>query len=662
MKTMADGTGKDEARPHSGKARRSSVKTSQAIRLLDRIISGDPWRQTAALVLAMVLAVVLGGFTVWYTCRCCGWDGQLTIGGKSCEGVGGGIWWALLHSIDTGFLEGEAGPDAAGLRPLAISLALFGWLVMNGLLIAVLVNWYERRGRNVRQGRVRYHLADGHQVILGWNSMGPSTVEALRRRGSARIAILSLADAEEVRQQIEAMRSATDCPSPPRTPDIFYGPFDAEAELRTLNIAAASRVVILGDAHVRGSDSRNLQTAIRIGHLRREMGLAERTPVSVYIADLRTHDIIQEVDVIDDVGNSIQLHPINFCEEWARRLWCVIPASNCAQAYAPLAHCDLDGIPGRRFVHLVVIGFGQMGQAVALQAARIAHYGTGRPTRITVVDCALTACRERFESHCGIGEIPDTEFDFVAASAESERVRSLLTGAAEDEAQVLTVAVCLSDPDAAMSTALSLPMAVRNGDIPILVRQETRSGLSTLADRIRARRMWKDMRFFGMLEDCLGLGERQDTIPRAIHAAYVAQARAEGWFKPDKPQFREWEDLPERYRWSNRYQADAFFERLRAFGYEPVPDAHGTPYHFPLVELEQMAEAEHDRWWAERLLAGWTLGDRNDDLLKHPNLVAYSQLSDTIREYDRDAIRNMPVLLREHLGLTLRRDGKGDRI
>ena len=44
-------------------------------------------------------------------------------------------------------------------------------------------------------------------------------------------------------------------------------------------------------------------------------------------------------------------------------------------------------VPGNsRTVHIIVLGFGRMGQSVALQVAKTAHYANGKQARITVID------------------------------------------------------------------------------------------------------------------------------------------------------------------------------------------------------------------------------------------------------------------------------------
>ncbi len=46
----------------------------------------------------------------------------------------------------------------------------------------------------------------------------------------------------------------------------------------------------------------------------------------------------------------------------------------------------------------------------------------------------------------------------------------------------------------------------------------------------------------------------------------------------------------------------------------------------------------------ERLASGWTFGPKDVKAKKSPYLVPYAELPETIKDYDRDAIRNIPAL------------------
>jgi hypothetical protein len=57
----------------------------------------------------------------------------------------------------------------------------------------------------------------------------------------------------------------------------------------------------------------------------------------------------------------------------------------------------------------------------------------------------------------------------------------------------------------------------------------------------------------------------------------------------------------------------------------------------PLVE--RLAEHNHDVWAQGRIAEGWTWGPKRDDAAKeHPDLIAYTDLSDGEKKYDRNSV------------------------
>lgn len=53
--------------------------------------------------------------------------------------------------------------------------------------------------------------------------------------------------------------------------------------------------------------------------------------------------------------------------------------------------------------------------------------------------------------------------------------------------------------------------------------------------------------------------------------------------------------------------------------------------------LEAMAKNVHEVWAESRISQGWTYGlERNDQLKHHPCLVAYEDLPDVEKAYDRN--------------------------
>ena len=72
--------------------------------------------------------------------------------------------------------------------------------------------------------------------------------------------------------------------------------------------------------------------------------------------------------------------------------------------------------------------------------------------------------------------------------------------------------------------------------------------------------------------------------------------------------------------------------------YTPKPiDTSGIKLDDDLLRLtERLAESTHDIWAEQRIADGWTYGPQRDDVAKkHPDLVPYSELPETEKDYDR---------------------------
>ena len=74
--------------------------------------------------------------------------------------------------------------------------------------------------------------------------------------------------------------------------------------------------------------------------------------------------------------------------------------------------------------------------------------------------------------------------------------------------------------------------------------------------------------------------------------------------------------------------------------YEPVViDTSDVRLSDNILDLtERLARNAHAIWARQRLIDGWKYGPRRDDARKeHPCLVAYDQLPDSEKQYDRNA-------------------------
>lgn len=72
--------------------------------------------------------------------------------------------------------------------------------------------------------------------------------------------------------------------------------------------------------------------------------------------------------------------------------------------------------------------------------------------------------------------------------------------------------------------------------------------------------------------------------------------------------------------------------------------------------VEAMAKNVHDVWAQSRMEQGWTYGpERNDALKHHPCLVAYEDLPEVEKAYDRDTAVGTLKLIQK-LGFTITKE------
>ncbi|MFC3099021.1 RyR domain-containing protein [Alteraurantiacibacter palmitatis] len=123
----------------------------------------------------------------------------------------------------------------------------------------------------------------------------------------------------------------------------------------------------------------------------------------------------------------------------------------------------------------------------------------------------------------------------------------------------------------------------------------------------------------------------QDREAARIHERYVKRFGDGG----TAPASGRWQDLPETFVAANRAAADHRAIKLW--------DAETSGLNGEDL-AEALARMEHNRWCAERLLAGWApAGDglRDDGRKLHPDLQPWDGLSEKARQKDRDAAADL---------------------
>jgi ppGpp synthetase/RelA/SpoT-type nucleotidyltranferase len=140
----------------------------------------------------------------------------------------------------------------------------------------------------------------------------------------------------------------------------------------------------------------------------------------------------------------------------------------------------------------------------------------------------------------------------------------------------------------------------------------------------------------------------REKLAQDFHQVYLLEQKAR--HARTDAAMKDWPDLPEHLKESNRQMVDHLLVKLKAVGKAatPVQGRDIVVSSFTREEVEIMAEMEHGRWNAERLLDGWTEGPRDPLKKKTPYLVSWANLPDAIREYDRHFVRRIPEILQRY--------------
>jgi voltage-gated potassium channel Kch len=469
-----------------------------------------------------------------------------------------------------------------------------------------------------------------HVVVCGLGRKGLELVRQLRRRRE-RVVVIEIDEGDE---------SLPTCRELGVT--VLTGDARSEQILKKAGLPRANRLLA-----VCKNDSDNIEVALQA----RQVILAGRRDAAdplvcyVHIIDLKLAELFKQHKIFSCTRDPFEARIFSFYENAARELLIRHPLE-APQASAADAS-----------VHLVIVGFGQMGESVALQAARIGHFASGRRLRITIFDPDAEQRRlNLLARYPQLEQVVDLSFD--SRNVEHPSVRQQLSEWAADSGERLVVAIAIDDDPRALSIALNLPAALRERNVPVYVRQSEQRGLATLVDdRVADGSAAANVTSFGSPEVAAGLEqilqERLDVLARAIHERYVAQRLASGAQPGSDPALADWPQLDAGYRSSNRQQADHIDVKLRAAGCQRLaegeaPPAGSRPFEgFTPKEIELLSRMEHARWCADRYLGGWRLGQPADKFRKiSPYLVPYDQLTEEIKQYDREAVLQIPELVK----------------
>jgi len=464
-------------------------------------------------------------------------------------------------------------------------------------LIAAILALYSRQLTGVR-ARSRQR----HAVVCGLGEKGIRTVRALRARG-LKVTCIDLDGLSDAAEDARA-----------RGAIVVAGDATASTSLSRAAVARASIVVCACD-----DDRVNARIAARV------VGLVDprrksRLTVFVHVSE---PELKASLDALSHSIASVRMEFFNIYDLWARAL-------------VDVADLGADGRPP----HIVVVGCTPLGHAVAVAAAREWRSVRGGPderVRVTLLDPSAGTNAARLSSR----------YPALARSAEIVAVEQVVSSGNPVDFAVLiaqapatAVFLCLTDD----GDNLALALDARNQlgtDVAVVIPGTAWAGAFTSLlpphSGILAVGYAEEVDALDLLDT-----SNREELAREVHAHYRTSD------DPSSVADVSWAELSEDLREANRAQVDGLERGLRALWFRIMP---AFDWDVPTVDLtdaqiEALAEVEHERWCRERRAAGWRFGDERDvTARRHPDLVAWADLSNASREKDRRAVREWPAIL-----------------
>lgn len=596
---------------------------------------------------------------------------------------GNPLWQLYYYFADPGnqMSIGDNASDSVSYtqRWVGLIFSSLGSILLSGILISTITNGFEHMTNRWRSGLSYYKLRD-HVVIIGSDQMVYGLVSQLCETSTDYIVVMTSADVDQIRNSLWALcKSSAD----KKRIIVNYGHRDSEVHLKKINVAYAKAVYILGNTSEFDNiesyhDSLNVECLNLIAKIRREMAMVDRLPCHVLFDYKTTYHVFQHSDPSENITSYIDFHPFNFYDLWARKVFVAGVNKEDGVEYKPLDYIPITSPESDRYVHLIIIGMSKMGQAMALQAAHIAHFPNykRRKTKITIIDCNAKVEMNEFKQKCGElfklshstyidadawlhaeecwvegdkkinvdrfkheyhiadeyrhlisddndPDFIDVEWEFINGYDHNPIVQRLLSSYVTDEKAIVTVAVCLNITHISLRSAMNLPKAYYEKMIPVLVQQrKTSSIVSTLNGlnaKDRSKLTYKNLYPFGKVTSCYDLQLSSSyEICKRVNYVYANSS-------PDKAPLTEikddvadkqWEMLAISKRWSNIFVASSIPTKLRSLG---IKWSVAAPCHIEAIDdklCAMHAEVEHNRWNVEELLLGYrpTYEDEDKDI------------------------------------------------
>ena len=307
-------------------------------------------------------------------------------------------------------------------------------------------------------------------------------------------------------------------------------------------------------------------------------------------------------------------------------------------------------------LHLVFFGFDEAGEALAVRALMSLWSARFEAPRVTVLTPDAARCEKRVRARypeafthpeLWTADIAFQEFDWETEAVDP----ALLDHIAAARGPATAVFVTTSSDTRNIQLALSLKRACNIGrrwPVPIYMKESSKSEFSQQYARGDENPGVLDayLKAFGSHQ---ALAKRDyivdgwlDRGAAVAHEAYNKGMKPGADMRQLQAAMKDWGDVLETYRAANRAVADGAMVKVWDAGWRVAGEKEkgDTAPQMPADMLVKMAQTEHNRWMAERLLSGWhPAAERNNELLAHDKLTPWSALGPEDHARDETQVR-----------------------
>ncbi|WP_175428380.1 NAD-binding protein [Bacillus solimangrovi] len=366
------------------------------------------------------------------------------------------------------------------------------------------------------------------------------------------------------------------------------------------------------------SDSQNLDALMELDEYLLNKKLDSPIKTIVHFVDKQLEDVIQEIE--KEVSKAhFDLKLLNIYENSAKQLFFKKPLYE---------NIDMD----KENAHLLIVGFGRIGENILLQAAKIAHFPSERPLRVTVIDSdAETLSSWFYLRYPLINKVCDIQFlSYDIRTKEfKEHIRQIKTS----ENQYSYIAICLNDDELSLKAALNFMTELKT--VPTGIKMIRDSTFARWIDNHNKK--FHNLFRFGNTDDISNVGtiinEKQDRLAKAIHDLYLKK----------NENGQPWNNLTAFIKSSNRAQADHIDAKLSYLGLRQVSTGEVSEKMYTTInlqefnsmlvnKLERLAITEHNRWNAFHHINGYTQIPPHEEIdhenKKHYCLTTWNDLDE----------------------------------